>query len=141
MFVWVAVISFRFMTTRTFLELVSVMTSVASFERRCRFVVAGGRRQRMRHMAADALRDFSFDAGVMRRVDMRIHRTALRLHLNILFDKRLVGTVALETVVLQHGTGLNGHGKDGRNRKACKSQVHELLHKWADGPPKANRRP
>ena len=141
MFVWVAVMSFRFMTARTFLELVGVMTSVASLECRCWFLVAGGRWQWMRHVTADAFWDFSLRTGIMRGVNMRIHRAAFRLHLNILFDKRFVGAVTLETVVLQHGTGLDGHGKNGNNREARRSQVHDPLHKSADGPLEANRRP
>ena len=90
---------------------------------------------------ADAFWDFSLRTGIMRGVNMRIHRAAFRLHLNILFDKRFVGAVTLETVVLQHGTGLNGCGKDGSYRETCQSQVHDPLQKWADGPPEANRRP
>ena len=51
----------------------------------------------MRHVTADAFWDFSLRTGIMRGVNMRIHRAAFRLHLNILFDKRFVGAVTLET--------------------------------------------
>lgn len=96
----------------------------------------------MRRVTADAFRNVSLCTGVVRNIYMRVYRSAVRLHLNIFPDKRLIRTMTFQAIVLQHGAGVNSYGKQRNSRTACNLQIHVFFSKSrADGLSNANRRP